>query len=65
MRSTSRRTSCDVAERGAYGPQSSEMVHASIFDRLTAAELEEMFDWEGDEATVKPWLREGVTWRAR
>ena len=52
----------DVAERGTYGPQSSEMVHASIFDRLTAAELEEMFDWEGDEATVKPWLREGVTW---
>jgi chemotaxis methyl-accepting protein methylase len=52
----------DVAVRAAYGPQSSEMVHASIFDRLTAAELQGMFDWDGDEATVKPWLREGVTW---
>lgn len=22
-----------------------------------------MFDWEGDQAQVKPWLREGITWR--
>ena len=22
----------------------------------------EIFDWEGDQATVKSWLREGITW---
>ena len=22
-----------------------------------------MFDWEGEQARVKPWLREGITWR--
>jgi chemotaxis protein methyltransferase CheR len=22
----------------------------------------EMFDWEGDQAKVKSWLREGITW---
>ena len=25
--------------------------------------MQEMFDWEGDQATVKPWLREGITWK--
>jgi chemotaxis protein methyltransferase CheR len=52
----------EVGERGTYSPATSEMVNASIFDGLTEAERAEMFDWEGDEATVKPWLREGITW---
>lgn len=52
-----------VAEEGAYGPQTSEAVHASIFQPLTEAERREMFDWEGEQARVKPWLREGVRWR--
>ena len=52
-----------IAERGVYGPQTSETVQASIFDRLTEAELSEMFDWDGDQARIKPWLREGITWQ--
>lgn len=52
-----------VAEEGAYGPQISEAVHASIFEPLTDAERREMFDWKGEQALVKPWLKEGVTWR--
>ena len=52
-----------IAEEGVYGPQTSEAVHASIFERLTDAELREMFDWDGDQAQVKAWLREGITWR--
>ncbi len=52
-----------VAEEGVYGPQSSEFVDASVFERLTEREEREMFDWEGDQAQVKPWLREGITWR--
>ena len=59
---TSQEVLC-VAEKGAYGPQSSEFVDASIFERLTEREGQEMFDWEGDQAHVKPWLREGITWR--
>jgi SAM-dependent methyltransferase len=53
----------EVAKRGVYSPAASEMVSASIFDGLTAAERAEMFDWEGDEATIKPWLRHGITWQ--
>ena len=53
----------DVAERGVYSPAASEMVNASIFDGLTEAERAEMFDWEGDQATIKPWLRDGIAWQ--
>jgi chemotaxis methyl-accepting protein methylase len=52
-----------IAERGIYGPEISELVESSIFARLTEAELREMFDWEGDQARVKPWLRAGITWQ--
>jgi chemotaxis protein methyltransferase CheR len=50
------------AEKGIYTPDTSELVGASIFERLTEAEMVEMFDWEGDQAKVKSWLREGITW---
>lgn len=52
-----------IAEEGVYGPQTSEAVHASIFKQMTEAELREMFDWDGDQGRVKPWLREGIVWR--
>jgi len=49
-------------EKGIYAPDTSQIVNASIFERLTEAEMVEMFDWEGDQAKVKSWLREGITW---
>jgi SAM-dependent methyltransferase len=51
------------AEKGIYAPDTSQMVNASIFERLTEAEMAEMFDSEGEQAKVKSWLREGITWR--
>jgi chemotaxis protein methyltransferase CheR len=53
------------AEKGIYAPDTSQIVNASIFERLTEAEMAEMFDWEGDQAKVKSWLREGITWELR
>jgi chemotaxis methyl-accepting protein methylase len=50
------------AEKGIYTPDTSQLIGASIFERLTKAEMVEMFDWEGDQAKVKSWLREGITW---
>ena len=46
-----------IAEVGFYGPQTSEAVDALIFDRLSDAERCEMFDWDGDEGRIKPWLK--------
>src|SRR5207248_22819 len=55
----------NFAEKGTYTPDSSRLAGASIFERLTEAEMAEMFDCEGDQAKVKPWLREGITWHLR
>jgi CheR methyltransferase, SAM binding domain len=51
------------AENGVYAPDTSGLVGSSIFERLTAREMEQIFDWEGDVARVRPWLREGITWQ--
>ena len=53
----------EVAKRGVYGPWASEIVSFPIFDGLTETERAEMFDWDGGEGAVKPWLRDGVTWQ--
>jgi hypothetical protein len=53
----------NFAEKGIYTPDTCELVGCSVFERLTAQEMEQMFDWEGDQARVKPWLREGITWQ--
>jgi len=53
------------AEKGIYAPNASELVGASIFERMTEAEMVEMFDWQGDQAKVKAWLKEGITWHLR
>ena len=53
------------AEKGIYAPDTSQLVGASIFERLNKAELVEMFDWEGNQAKVKSWLRKGITWQLR
>lgn len=52
----------EVAERGVYTSASSGLVGSSIFERLTAEESHAMFDWQGEAASVKPWLRAGVGW---
>ena len=34
----------------------------SIFERVTPIELGVMFDRQGDQLKVKPWLKEGIRW---
>jgi chemotaxis methyl-accepting protein methylase len=35
---------------------------ASIFERMTDGEMEAMFNREGNQVTVKSWLRDGIIW---
>ena len=35
----------------------------SIFERMTGEEVEAMFDVEGDQARIRPWLKQGISWR--
>jgi chemotaxis methyl-accepting protein methylase len=52
----------DVARRGRYSLKTAVVADTNIFERLTKAEMEAMFDRDGDEVTVKPWLKEGIEW---
>jgi chemotaxis methyl-accepting protein methylase len=52
-----------IAEAAVYTSESSQLVGSSIFERLSSAERQQMFDWDGEKATVKPWLRKGIAWR--
>jgi len=36
---------------------------ASIFERLNESEMDAMFHLENDRATIKSWLKEGITWQ--
>lgn len=36
--------------------------NVSIFERVTNDEMEAMFEVNGDLASVRPWLREGISW---
>jgi PST family polysaccharide transporter len=53
----------NFAEKGIYDGNTSELVGAQIFERLTAHEKRQMFDWKCDQAKIKSWLREGISWR--
>jgi chemotaxis methyl-accepting protein methylase len=53
----------NFAETGIYASNTSELVGCSIFERLSASEMEEMFDWQGEQARIKRWLREGIIWQ--
>ena len=53
----------NFAERGVYNHNTSQLVSAQIFERMTRPEMQEMFDWDGDQATIKAWLREGIIWK--
>jgi chemotaxis methyl-accepting protein methylase len=52
----------DTAASGDVNWNTSRDQIASIFERMTAAEVESMFEVEGDEANVQPWLKEGIRW---
>jgi chemotaxis methyl-accepting protein methylase len=51
------------AQRGVYAPGVSELVNEPVLERMTAKEMGELFDKEGDAFRVKPWIAEGITWR--
>jgi CheR methyltransferase, SAM binding domain len=52
----------DAAAAAVYTKESSGLVGASIFERLTERESHEIFAWQGGRGTVKPWIREGISW---
>jgi SAM-dependent methyltransferase len=53
----------EIGRRGKYSLRAPELMDSNILERMTSAEIEEIFDKEGDEVTVKSWIRAGIEWR--
>jgi chemotaxis methyl-accepting protein methylase len=51
-----------IGEQGVYDAEALALAAWPIFDGLSESERAELFDWDGDAARVKPWLRDGLTW---
>ena len=54
----------EVAKGALYGVGSNEFMDGvAIFERLTDEEFHELFEVEHEEVKVKPWIREGISFR--
>ena len=53
----------ECARRGIYSSEVSKLIGTVIFERMTPAEIEEMFDRNGGSFAIKPWIKEGTEWR--
>ncbi len=51
-----------ITNRGDMAWNTARDQNAPMFERMTDKEVEAMFEIEGDQARVRPWLREGVIW---
>lgn len=52
----------EIARQGRYSLTAPEMVDSPIFEYNTIEEIEGMFDRQGDQVSVKPFLKEGISW---
>lgn len=56
------RQAVEFAERGVYSAHRSGLVDTSILSAMTAGEIDEVFGKDGDDLTVRDWIREGIRW---
>lgn len=52
----------EIAKCGVYSLVASRLTNTMVCERMTAAEMEEFFDRDGDIVTVKSWIKEGINW---
>jgi len=52
----------EVGKCGVYSLVVAQVTNTNIFERMTSSEIREIFDRDGDEVTVKSWLKEGIEW---
>jgi chemotaxis methyl-accepting protein methylase len=52
----------EFAERGVYSLSTPQLTITDVTERMTAAEMDEVFSKDGNVVAVKQWLREGIHW---
>jgi chemotaxis methyl-accepting protein methylase/mannose-6-phosphate isomerase-like protein (cupin superfamily) len=55
------RKAVEIGKCGVY-PLGSEPTHTNLFERMTEAEIGDLFDRDRDVVTVKQWIRDGIEW---
>lgn len=53
----------ETAKLGIYELSRAKLGGTAVCDKLTLSELDEFFNTNGNEVTVKPWIKEGIAWR--
>lgn len=53
---------CMAAGYWRVGEPACGLIDSEIFERLTPAEMAQLFDICGDAAVIKDWLKEGIEW---
>jgi mannose-6-phosphate isomerase-like protein (cupin superfamily)/SAM-dependent methyltransferase len=52
----------EIGKCGVYSLGSPKLTDTDIFARMTQAEIQGLFDRDGDEMTVRSWIKEGINW---
>jgi chemotaxis methyl-accepting protein methylase len=52
----------DTTQNGYVAWNTDRDQNAPIFERMTDEEVDAMFEVDGDQAKVRPWLKEGIKW---
>jgi SAM-dependent methyltransferase len=52
----------EFAKSGVYSLTGSQLTTTNILERMTTAEMNELFDRNHDVVTVKAWIKEGINW---
>ncbi len=52
----------EFAKSGVYSLAAPQLTRTGVCERMTPAEIEEMFHRDGDLVTVKSWIKEGINW---
>jgi SAM-dependent methyltransferase len=53
----------EIAKRGTYTRGALSLSDTDIFDGVTEAEIDRMFDKNRDSLTVKSWIKDGIDWQ--
>lgn len=52
----------ELAKRGIYSNEISPVTGTTVLERLSAAEIEDIFERKPAGLSVRPWIREGIEW---
>src|SRR5581483_7291921 len=49
-------------ERGVYSLSTPQLTITDVTERMTPAEMQDVFNKEGNSVAVKQWIKEGIDW---